>query len=105
MEQTKLIFIITTVIGLFIASYFLPRIVSYVNVMEPHFAIQGFEDMAPVSLQESEPSEVKREPSSLIRKAMCGDKPCPEGTFCDDLSQTCTPLYPSSETPEEGYYA
>lgn len=105
MEQAKIIFILSTIIGLMIASYVLPRIVEYVNVMEPHFAIQGFQDMAPVSLETSEPPEVKREPSPLVRKAMCGDQPCPEGTFCDDLSQTCTPLYPSSDVPEEGYYA
>lgn len=105
MEQAKLIFILTTIIGLFIASYLLPRIVEYVNVMEPHFVIQGFQDMASVSAEDSKAPEVKREPSPLVRKAMCGEQPCPEGTFCDDLSQTCTPLYPTSDVPEEGYYA
>lgn len=105
MEQAKLFFILTTILGLIIVSYFLPRIVEYVNVMEPHFAIQGFQDMASVSAQEPDIPDVNREPSPLVRKAMCGDQPCPEGTFCDDLSQTCTPLYPSSDVPEEGYYA
>jgi hypothetical protein len=110
MEEAKQIFIITTLVGLIVVAVILPKFIAYINRMEPHFAISGFQDMHPASVEESTrvpqiPSEDKKEPSSLVRKALCGDEPCPEGTFCDDLTQTCVSLYPSSSTPDEGYYA
>lgn len=109
MDQAKIIFIISTIVGLALAIIILPRIVSYVDRMEPHFAISGFQDMNGSPVNQSDvstvPTIIDKEPSSFVRKATCGNQVCPEGTFCDDLSQTCTPLYPSSETPDEGYYA
>jgi hypothetical protein len=108
MEQAKLFFILSTIVGLILAMIILPRIVSYVDRMEPHFAISGFQDMpAPTSEQAPriEPTGLVKDPSSMVRKATCGTQVCPEGSFCDDLSQTCTPLYPSSDVPDEGYYA
>lgn len=110
MEEAKQIFMITTLLGLIVAVVILPKIVAYIHRVEPHFVISGFQDMHPASVEESTrvpqiPSEINKEPSSLIRKALCGDEPCPEGTFCDDLTQTCVSHYPSSTTPDEGYYA
>lgn len=107
MEQAKLAFIITTVIGLILVVAILPRFIEYLHEVEPHFVISGFQDMhpSPVDSVSTIPREMEKEPSSLIRKSLCGDSPCEEGTFCDDLTQTCVPLYPSSSTPDTGYYA
>lgn len=110
MEPAKLIFIVTTVIGLILAAAILPRIVEFVNQQEPHFVISGFQDMQRAEAADAAPAiptlqPMDREPSPLSRKAMCGNQVCPEGSFCDDLTQTCTSVYPSSSTPDEGYYA
>lgn len=41
----------------------------------------------------------------LCRSPNNGDQPCPEGTFCDGVTQTCVSSFVGGAVPDSGYYA
>jgi len=100
---------------LIIAVVLLPMIVRYIDKMEPHYVISGFQNkeassgmavrvpagaagMAPTYHPDANTDYLCRSPNG-------SDKPCPEGTFCDGLTQSCVPVYPGGAVPETGYFA
>ena len=110
-------------IVLVVAIVILPIIVKYLNRMETHYSISGFENQQaqqqdpqnkqPEGMQSpqipSMPSAQTYVPDAnteyLCRAPHGGSEPCPEGTFCDGLTQSCVPNYMGGSVPDEGYYA
>lgn len=118
MKEATLLFVIGTTLCLFLSVWLLPKIVAWIEREEVHFVISGFQDLAsshPVHTESVSTSQVstsqvsvppmEQRSSPFFRSGMCNGTPCPEGTFCDEVSQTCISLYPSSETPDTGYYS
>jgi len=107
-------------IVLVIAIVFLPIVVKYINRMETHYSISGFQNQqapAPTQVQHAQQGmQIPSMPSAqtyvpdantnyLCRAPHGGSEPCPEGTFCDGLSQSCVPNYMGGAVPDAGYYA
>lgn len=107
---------------LVVAVIVLPMIVSYVGRMEAHFAISGFQDMAPISTAPSSDGQVAGIPAIgsasklptwrpdantdyLCRSPNEDGQPCPEGYFCDGTTQACIPTYVGGPVPSTGYYS
>jgi len=95
----------------------LPMIVRYINRMEPHFVISGFQDLAAAG---NGPVRVPAQAASNSMGGsyhpdqntnyLCGSpngsgQSCPEGTFCDGLTQSCVKIYPGGDVPDTGYYS
>lgn len=107
---------------LVVAVVVLPMIVSYVGRMDTHFAISGFQDMAPISSGPSSDGQVAGIPAIgsasklptwrpdantdyLCRSPNEDGQPCPEGYFCDGTTQACIPTYVGGPVPSTGYYS
>ena len=107
---------------LVVAVIVLPMIVSYVGRMEAHFAISGFQDIAPISAMLSSDGQVAGIPAIgsasklptfrpdantdyLCRSPNEDGQPCPEGYFCDGTTQACIPTYVGGPVPSTGYYS
>lgn len=107
---------------LVIAVVVLPMVVSYVGSMNTHFAISGFQDMAPVPSGPSSDGQVagipaigsasklptwRPDPNTdyLCRSPNEDGQPCPEGYFCDGTTQSCIPTYVGGPVPSTGYYS
>ena len=106
---------------LVLAVVLLPMIVRYIERLEvTHFAIQGFQDIAPTS--EAAEGEVAgipaigsasklpkwrpdRNTDYLCRSPNEDGQPCPEGQFCDGTTQSCIPVYVGGEVPSTGYFS
>jgi hypothetical protein len=105
---------------LVVAVVFLPMIVRYIGSIEPHFAVSGFQDMAPIN--GGEDSGVANVPAIgsasklptwrpdrntdyMCRSPNESGQPCPEGYFCDGTSQSCIPTYVGGPVPTTGYYS
>ena len=110
-------------IVLVVAIVILPILVKYLNRMETHYSISGFQNQ---QAQQQDPQNKQPEgmqspqipsmPSAqtsvpdvnteyLCRAPHGGSEPCPEGTFCDGLTQSCIPNYMGGAVPDQGYYA
>jgi hypothetical protein len=109
---------------LVVAVVVLPMIVHYVERMEPHFVVSGFQDLAaggqrpatqsddavhvpPQASLNSMSKMYHPDPNTsyLCRAPNGSDRPCPEGTFCDGLTQSCVSNYPGGNVPDIGYYS
>ena len=102
---------------LVVAVAILPMIVRYIDRMEPHYIISGFENQQ-ASVQ-SESQDAVQVPSgassmeSMYRndsntEAICRSAngvPCPEGTRCDGLTRSCVPVYVGGAVPDTGYFS
>jgi hypothetical protein len=111
----------------------LPMVVRFIERMTlPHFAIQGFQGgpnaspSGPNPMYSSGPSSAdggvagipaigatsklptwRPDPNTdyLCRSPNEDGQPCPEGTFCDGLDQTCKPVYVGGPVPGVGYFS
>jgi hypothetical protein len=110
---------------LVVAVVILPMVVRYVSGMETHFAISGFQDIAPQGTTTG-PSSAdggvagipaigsasklptwRPDPNTdyLCRSPNEDGQPCPEGYFCDGTTQACIPTYVGGPVPVTGYYS
>jgi len=103
---------------LVVAVVVLPMIVRYIDRMEPHFVISGFQDLAqanavgdsiqvPAQASQSMANVYHPDPNTNY---MCGSpngsgQSCPEGTFCDGATQSCTPVFVGGAVPDTGYFS
>jgi len=103
---------------LVLAVVVLPMIVRYINRMEPHFVISGFQDLAQANAPGSSiqvPAQASQSMASMYHpdpntNYMCGSpngngQSCPEGTFCDGTTQSCVPTFVGGAVPDTGYYS
>jgi hypothetical protein len=100
MSRPKAMGIGAMLVLLVIAVVVLPMIVRYVNRMEPHFVISGFQDLA--AAQPNGPVRVPAEASSggFVSETPNGSgQPCPEGAFYDKTSNSCIGNYPGGAVP------
>ena len=106
---------------LVVAIIVLPLIVKYVNRLDTHYIISGFQDVATTDSGASD-DRVAGIPSIgsasklptwrpdantdyLCRSPNEDGKPCPEGYFCDGTTQSCIPTYVGGNVPSVGYYS
>ena len=99
----------------------LPKIVQYLNGVETHYMISGFQDMQQNGVLQRD-DEVAGVPAIgsasklptwrpdsntdyLCRSPNESGSPCPEGTFCDGTTQSCIPMYVGGPVPSEGYFS
>ena len=105
---------------LIVAVVVLPMIVRYIDRMEPHFVISGFQDLAQSQNElSSGPVRVPVQPSNPMASVAypdpntnyrCGSpndngQSCPEGTFCDGPSKSCVSLTVGGDVPDVGFFA
>jgi hypothetical protein len=105
---------------LVVAVVLLPMIVRYIDRMEPHYVISGFQDLAQAQNEVSSgPVRVPTQPSNPMASVAypdpntmyrCGSpngngQSCPEGTFCDGPTNSCVPLYVGGDVPDVGFFA
>jgi hypothetical protein len=108
---------------LVVAVVVLPMIVRYIGGMEAHYAISGFQDIAPQGNNDPTSSDgvagvpaigsASKLPSwrpdantnYLCRSPNEDGQPCPEGYFCDGTTQACIPTYVGGPVPVTGYYS
>jgi hypothetical protein len=106
---------------LVIAVVLLPMVVRYISTFEPHFAISGFQDIAPNGPSSADGGVAgvpaigsasklpswRPDPNTnyLCRSPNEDGQPCPEGYFCDGTTQACIPTYVGGPVPTTGYYS
>jgi len=113
MAHTKAMGIGAMFVLLVVAVILLPIIVRYIDKLDVHYTISGFQDHS-----EGEVSGVPPMPASTslsyphdpntdynCRSPHAGGEPCPEGTFCDGYSQKCVKNYVGGPVPTVGYYS
>jgi len=85
----------------------LPMVVRYIDRMEPHYVISGFQDMQVdhVPSVAAAPEYVPDRNTSYLCNVDTSGKSCPEGTFCDGLTQSCISNYVGGPVPSTGYYS
>jgi len=114
MAHTKAMGIGAMFLLLVIAVVFLPMIVRYIDRMEPHYIISGFENPAPTATQShgdvTVPSSANTYRVADNGRFMCNSpngsgQSCPEGTFCDASTQSCIAMYAGGPVPDTGYFA
>jgi len=85
----------------------LPMLVRYIDKMEPHYVISGFQDMqiqnVPAVAAQSDYAPDKN--TSYLCNVDASGKSCPEGTFCDGLTKSCISNYVGGPVPNTGYYS
>jgi hypothetical protein len=93
---------------LVVAVILLPMIVRYIDSKE-RFVVSQLNDtvqniptvpMGPNITSDKDPNT-----DYLCRAPNGGSVPCPEGTFCDGLTQKCIPNFVGGEVPSVGYYS
>jgi hypothetical protein len=112
---------------LVLAVVLLPMVVRYVNRMENHFIISGFQNMngnkmngpdennsnddsvqdIPAIGSASKLPTWRPDPNTdyLCRSPNENGQPCPEGMFCDGTTQSCVPNYVGGAVPSLGYFS
>jgi hypothetical protein len=106
---------------LVVAVVLLPMVVRYISTFEPHFAISGFQDIAPNGPSSADGGVAgipaigsasklpswRPDPNTnyLCRSPNEDGQPCPEGYFCDGTTQACIPTYVGGPVPTTGYYS
>jgi hypothetical protein len=122
MAHPKAMGIVAMLVLLALIVALLPSIVRYVGYAETHYIVSGFEDMEKEHAEAKAKEEAHAEPSHDqafmdIPAAARGSRlavgqadpfcrmACPEGTFCDNHSQSCVPNYVGGQVPSDGYYA
>lgn len=132
MARSKTMGIGAMFVVLVIAVAILPMIVRFVGTLETsHFVVQGFQDIAAdeerlnqntESLSNNIGSgEVSNIPSIsgystsnwhpdsntnyMCRSPNDSGQPCPEGQFCDGVTQSCVPTSVGGPVPSTGYFS
>ena len=119
MAHTKAMGIGAMLVLLVVSVVLLPMIVQFVGRNEPHFVVSGFQDLAQSGASGSGPVHVPAHAAGSMAKMyhpdpntnfMCGSpngngQSCPEGTFCDGLTQSCVPTFVGGAVPDTGYYS
>jgi len=99
---------------LVVAVAILPMIVRYIDRMEPHYLVSGFQNPqsassesvhVPAGASSSMQSMYRPDPNTDYICRSANGQPCPEGTRCDGLTQTCVPVYMGGAVPETGYFS
>lgn len=108
---------------LVVAVVVLPLIVRYIGNVEAHFAVSGFQNMAPSDAATAADTSAvtgvpaigsasklptwRPDPNTdyLCRSPNEDGQPCPEGYFCDGTTQSCIPSYVGGPVPSTGYYS
>ena len=99
---------------LVVAVVVLPMIVRYIDRMEPHYVISGFQDLAqahndsirvPPQASQSMVNSSHSNPANMCGSPNGNGQSCPEGTFCDGASQSCVPIFVGGAVPDIGYYS
>lgn len=109
---------------LVLAVVLLPMVVRYVNRMENHYMISGFQNMnqsnetrsndddstvqdIPAIGSASKLPTWRPDPNTdyLCRSPNENGQPCPEGMFCDGTTQSCVPNYIGGAVPSLGYFS
>lgn len=107
---------------LVLAVVLLPMVVRYVNRMENHFIVSGFQNMNESSQENGNNDSVQDIPAIgsasklptwrpdpntdyLCRSPNENGQPCPEGMFCDGTTQSCVPNYVGGAVPSLGYFS
>jgi hypothetical protein len=112
---------------LVLAVVLLPMVVRYVNRMENHYIISGFQNMngnkmngpdeensnddsvqdIPAIGSASKLPTWRPDPNTdyLCRSPNENGQPCPEGMFCDGTTQSCVPNYVGGPVPSLGYFS
>ena len=118
MAYTKEMGLGAMLILLVAAVVILPMVVRFIDRSEPHYVISGFQNMASAQ-GEGNPVHVPAGATStsastyhpdvntnyLCRAPNGSSQPCPEGTFCDGLTQSCVPNYVGGNVPDIGYFS
>lgn len=94
---------------LVVAVIVLPMIVRYIDNRE-RFVVSHFEDMMVHNVPTAQTGPDITSNKDINTDYFCrspngGGVPCPEGTFCDGVSQKCVPNYVGGAVPSVGYYA
>jgi len=103
---------------LILAVVFLPMLVRLIDRSESRI-ISGFQDAAPTASVSHEAVRVPPgattsmasmyRPDSntdyLCRSPHGSGQPCPEGTYCDGVTQSCVPIYVGGAVPDTGYFS
>lgn len=111
---------------LVLAVVLLPMVVRYVNRIENHYMISGFQNMnqsngtrsngddddstvqdIPAIGSASKLPTWRPDPNTdyLCRSPNENGQPCPEGMFCDGTTQSCVPNYVGGAVPSLGYFS
>lgn len=109
---------------LVLAVVLLPMVVRYVNRMENHYMISGFQNMnqsnetrsndddstvqdIPAIGSASKLPTWRPDPNTdyLCRSPNENGQPCPEGMFCDGTTQSCVSNYIGGAVPSLGYFS
>ena len=110
MSRPKAMGIGAMLVLLVAAVIILPMIVRYINRMEPHFVISGFQDLAAAEAV-SQGDSVRVPAHVTSNNSFVSDTPnnsgqsCPEGTFYDKSSNSCVSIYAGGAVPEVGYFS
>ena len=87
----------------------LPMLVKYIDRMEPHYVISGFQDMQVENVPSvdgmSQSDYVPDKNTNYLCKVDASGKSCPEGTFCDGSTQSCISNYVGGPVPDSGYFS
>ena len=108
MSNPKAMGIGAMLILLVAAVVLLPMLVKYIDKMEPHYIISGFQDMQEVHNVPSvqAPTTYNRDKNTTyLCNVDASGQTCPEGTFCDGATQSCISNYVGGAVPESGYYS
>jgi hypothetical protein len=111
MSRPKAMGIGAMLVLLIVAVVILPIIVRYVNRMEPHFVVSGFQDLAAAASAQNQGDSIRvPEPvashSNFVSETPNGSgHSCPEGSFYDKSSNSCVIIYPGGDVPETGYFS
>lgn len=118
MARSKAMGIGAMFVLLVVAVILLPIIVRYVDRMDVHYSISGFQNeeapapshngvaSVPSAASSMSQNYVKdRNTDYMCRSPNDGGQPCPEGTFCDGATQSCVNSYIGGAVPDTGYFA
>ena len=98
---------------LVVAVAILPMVVRFIDRMEPHYIISGFENPQQASQESvrvpagasSMESMYRPDPNTDYICRSANGVPCPEGTRCDGLTRSCVPVYVGGAVPDKGYFS
>ena len=130
MANPKAMGIVAMLVLLAIVVGLLPVLVRYIGYAETHYIVSGFEDMEKEKAQAEAQAQAQAQAESEADVNMSSDQAfidipaaarnsrlavgkadpfcrmaCPEGSFCDNHSQSCVSNYVGGQVPSDGYYA
>lgn len=121
MAQSKAMGIGAMLLLLVVMVALLPVVVRYLRHAEVHYIVSGFEDMEKEKAEKAQDAHATHDvedqafmdiPAAARNSRLDVGKAdpfcrmaCPEGSFCDNHSQSCVPNYVGGQVPSDGYYA